>query len=198
MSLLIVGLSHRSASVPLLERVSYTPGDVVAGLGRLLAGEHVQEAVLLSTCNRIEIIAEVDRFHGALNDLSTELADRSGLTVAEIGEHVFVHYEDAAVAHLFAVATGLDSMVVGESQVLGQLRAAYAMASEQAAVGRILHELCQQALRVGKRVHAQTGIDRVGASLVATALDEAGRVLGGALDGRRALVVGAGSMGALA
>lgn len=197
MSLLIVGLSHRSAPVSLLERTSYTREDVVAGLGRLLAGEHVQEAVLLSTCNRIEVIAEVDRFHGALNDLSAELADRSGLTVGEIGEHLFVHYEDAAVAHLFAVATGLDSMVVGESQVLGQLRGAYGLASEHAAVGRTLHELCQQALRVGKRVHAQTGIDQVGASVVGIALDEAARVLGGELTDCRALVVGAGSMGAL-
>jgi glutamyl-tRNA reductase len=108
-----------------------------------------------------------------------------------------VHYEDQAVTHLFTVAAGLDSMVVGETQVLGQLRNAYALAREQGAVGRALHPVAQRALRVGKRVHSETGIDKAGASLVSVSLDRAeDRV--GALEGRPALVVGAGSMGALA
>ncbi len=198
MSLLIVGMSHRSAPVALLERVTFAREDAAKALEELLTGEHVQEALLLSTCNRIEVVAEVERFHGGVNDISALLARRSGQQPTELSAHLYVHYEEAAVAHLFAVGAGLDSMVVGESQVLGQLRAAYALAREQRAAGRVLHELAQQALRVGKRVHADTGIDRVGASVVSAALEAASDVLGSELSGQRAVVVGAGSMGALA
>lgn len=198
MSLLIVGMSHRTAPVALLERTSFGRDDMGKALHDLLEGEHVDEALLLSTCNRIEVVAEVERFHGGVNDISALLARQSGQPASELGAHLYVHYEDAAVAHLFSVAAGLDSMVLGESQVLGQLRSAYALAREESAVGRVLHELCQQALRVGKRVHTDTGIDRVGASVVAAALDASAPVLGADLTGRRAVVVGAGAMGALA
>lgn len=197
MTLLVVGMSHRSAPVALLERASVARENVPAVLAGLTGGEHVREALLLSTCNRVEVVAEVERFHGGVNDVSRFFAERCHLPVTGLGEHLYVHYEDAAVAHLFAVAAGLDSMVVGESQVLGQLRTAYAVASEQGSVGRVLHELCQQALRVGKRAHTETGIDRVGASVVAAALDAAQAQLG-ELAGRRAVVVGAGAMGSLA
>jgi len=198
MSLLIVGMSHRTAPVALLERASFGRDDIGKALHELLEGEHVHEAVLLSTCNRIEVVADVERFHGGVNEVSALLSQQSGQPAGELSAHLYVHYEDAAVAHLFSVAAGLDSMVVGESQVLGQLRSAYALAREESAVGRVLHELCQQALRVGKRVHTDTGIDRVGASVVAVALDAAAQVLGPDLAGRRAVVVGAGAMGALA
>ncbi|MFL6127611.1 MAG: glutamyl-tRNA reductase [Mycobacteriales bacterium] len=201
MSLLVVGLSHRTAPVSLLERASVGAAELPAVLDELLRGDHVAEVLVLSTCNRVEVYAEVDRFHGGLQDTSTVLARRCGLDVPSLGEHLYVHYEDAAVLHLFSVAAGLDSMVVGESQILGQLRSAYSTAAELDAVNRGLHELCQQALRVGKRVQAETGIDRTGASLVSVALQEAARLLGpgapGPLAGRRALVIGAGSMGAL-
>ena len=197
MSLLVVGLSHRTAPVPLLERASVGSAELPEVLHELLRGDHVAEAMVLSTCNRVEVYADVDRFHGGLQDTSSVLARRLGLDVPTLGEHLYVHYEDAAVLHLFSVAAGLDSMVVGESQILGQLRVAYAAAAEQDALSRSLHELAQQALRVGKRVHAETGIDRAGASVVSVALGEAERVLG-PLAGRRALVIGAGSMGSLA
>src|SRR6185312_5506124 len=165
-------------------------------LDELLRGEHVSEVLVLSTCNRVEIYAEVDRFHGGLQDASAVLANRVDLDLPSLGEHLYVHYEDAAVLHLFSVAAGLDSMVVGESQILGQLRAAYVAAAELDAVNRELHELCQHALRVGKRVHSETGIDRAGASVVSVGLSEAERLLG-PLPGKQALVIGAGSMGAL-
>jgi glutamyl-tRNA reductase len=196
MSLLVVGLSHRTAPVSLLERAAVGSDQLPAVLHELLRGDHVSEVLVLSTCNRVEVYAEVDRFHGGLQDASTVLAARVGLDVPSLGEHLYVHYEDAAVLHLFSVAAGLDSMVVGESQILGQLRAAYSTAAQLDAVNRGLHELCQQALRVGKRVQAETGIDRTGASVVSVALQEAERVLG-PLAHRRALVIGAGSMGAL-
>jgi glutamyl-tRNA reductase len=196
MSLLVVGLSHRTAPVSLLERAAVGSDQLPAVLAELLRGDHVSEVLMLSTCNRVEVYAEVDRFHGGLQDTSTVLAARVGLDVPSLGEHLYVHYEDAAVLHLFSVAAGLDSMVVGESQILGQLRTAYTAAVELDAVNRELHELCQHALRAGKRVHSETGIDRAGASVVTVGLHEAARVLG-PLTGRRALVVGAGSMGAL-
>ena len=197
MSLLAVGVSHRTAPVALLEQFAMGPSDTVKMLDELLACDHVQEALVLATCNRVEVFAEVDRFHGGVADVSRILARQGGATVEELAPYVTVHYEDQAVAHLFSVAAGLDSMVVGETQVLGQLRAAYALAREEGSVGRALHPVAQRALRVGKRVHAQTGIDRAGASLVSVALDRT-EARTGPLEGRRALVVGAGSMGALA
>lgn len=198
MSVLVVGLSHRSAPVQVLERAAVGAVEVPKLLGELLRGPHVSEAVLLSTCNRIEVVAVVDAFHGGLADVSAVLARHAGMSLTELTEHVFVHYAGSAVQHLFAVAAGLDSMVVGEAQILGQLRTAYATADEAGTVGRTLHELAQQALRVGKRVHTSTGIDTAGASVVSEALADAATELGGDLAGQRAVIVGAGAMGALA
>jgi len=197
MTVLVVGLSHRSAPVQVLERAAVGATEVPKLLEELLRGQHVSEAVLLSTCNRIEVIAVVDAFHGGLADVSAVLARHAGMSLTELTEHVFVHYAGSAVQHLFAVAAGLDSMVVGEAQILGQLRTAYATADEAGTVGRTLHELAQHALRVGKRVHTSTGIDTAGASVVSEALADAATELGD-LAGRRAVVVGAGAMGALA
>jgi len=197
MSLLAVGVSHQTAPVALLEQFAFAPDDRVKALHELVAGDHVSEALVLATCNRIEVFAEVEKFHGGVADVSRVLARQAGATVEELSPYVTVHYEDQAVAHLFTVASGLDSMVVGETQVLGQLRAAYALAREEGTVGRALHPVAQRALRVGKRVHTETGIDRAGASLVSVALDRAEERIGSLTD-RDVLVVGAGSMGALA
>ena len=196
MTLLAVGVSHQTAPVALLEQFAMAHDDRVKALHELVGSDHVSEALLLATCNRIEVFAEVEKFHGGVTDVSRVLARQAGATVEELSPYVTVHYEDQAVSHLFTVAAGLDSMVVGETQVLGQLRAAYALAREQGTVGRALHPVAQRALRVGKRVHTETGIDRAGASLVSVALDRAEDRLG-PLAGRRVLVVGAGSMGAL-
>ncbi|WP_029433542.1 glutamyl-tRNA reductase [Blastococcus sp. URHD0036] len=197
MSLLAVGISHQTAPVSLLEQFAMTSDDTVKALHELVGNDHVSEAIVLATCNRVEVFAEVDRFHGGVTEVSRVLARQAGATVEELSPYVTVHYEDQAVAHLFTVAAGLDSMVVGETQVLGQLRNAYALARDQGTVGRELHPVAQHALRVGKRVHSETGIDKAGASLVSVSLDHAEERIG-SLQGRRALVVGAGSMGALA
>jgi glutamyl-tRNA reductase len=196
-SLLAVGISHRTAPVALLEQFAMGSDDRIKALHELVGSDHVSEALVLATCNRIEVFAEVEKFHGGVTDVSRVLARQSGSTVEELSPYVTVHYEDQAVAHLFTVAAGLDSMVIGETQVLGQLRAAYALARDEGTVGRALHPVAQRALRVGKRVHSETGIDRAGASLVSVALDRAEERIG-TLGGRRVLVVGAGSMGALA
>ncbi|TQM15591.1 glutamyl-tRNA reductase [Pseudonocardia kunmingensis] len=198
MSVLVVGLSHRSAPVQVLERAAVGATEVPKLLDELLRAPHVSEAVLLSTCNRIEVYAVVDAFHGGLADVSAVLARHAGMPLTELTEHVYVHYAGSAVQHLFAVSSGLDSMVVGEAQILGQLRTAYATADAAGTVGRTLHELAQHALRVGKRVHASTGIDTAGASVVSEALADAATALGGDLAGRRVVIVGAGAMGALA
>jgi glutamyl-tRNA reductase len=197
MSLLAVGVSHQTAPVALLEQFAMGADDRVKALHELVESDHVSEALVLATCNRIEVFAEVEKFHGGVTDVSRVLARQAGATVEELSPYVTVHYEDQAVAHLFTVAAGLDSMVVGETQVLGQLRAAYALARDEGTVGRALHPVAQRALRVGKRVHTETGIDRAGASLVSVALDRAEDRIG-SLAGRPVLVVGAGSMGALA
>jgi len=196
-NVLVIGLSHGSAPVEVLERAAVPAPQVPKLLDEVLRSTHVSEAVLLSTCNRIEVYAVVDAFHGGLGQVSAVLARHAGVSLAELTEHLYVHYAGSAVQHLFAVAAGLDSMVVGEAQILGQLRTAYAVADEAGTVGRVLHELAQQALRVGKRVHARTGIDTAGASVVSEALAAAAEALDGTLAGARAVLVGAGAMGAL-
>ncbi|HEX6346445.1 glutamyl-tRNA reductase [Umezawaea sp.] len=197
MSVLVVGLSHRTAPVPVLERVTVSEPDQGKVLAELLRSPSVSEAMLLSTCNRVEVYAVVETFHGGMNDVVNVLAAQAGAEPVELFEHLYVHYAAAAVEHVFRVAGGLDSMVVGEAQILGQLRSSYTRADTEGTVGRALHELAQNALRVGKRVHTETGIDHAGASVVSEALSDAETELGG-LAGRRALVVGAGSMGGLA
>ncbi len=197
MNLLVVGISHRTANLPLLESLSVPADAASTALGRLVAQRYVDEAVVLSTCNRVEIYAAVSAFHGGLADIGTVLAAQAGLAVSDLASNLYVHYEVDAVRHAFRVAAGLDSMVVGESQILGQLRDAYHTAVEHGAVGRLLHELMQQALRVGKRVHAETGIDRAGQSVVTAALAY-GQQATAPIAGRPALVIGAGAMGGLA
>jgi glutamyl-tRNA reductase len=197
MSVLVVGLSHRSAPVGLLERAALD-GDAQAKLLEdVLASQHAAEALVLSTCNRVEIYADVDKFHGGLSDVSELLARHAGVPLSVLTPHLYVHYEDRAVAHLFSVACGLDSMVVGESQIVGQVKRALGLGQAAGTAGRVLSGLAQQALRVGKRARTETDIDRAGRSLVTAGLDAAVQVLG-TVAGREVLVLGAGSMSALA
>ena len=197
MSLLAIGVSHRSAPLTVLERVALDADGVRRLSAAALAQDQVGEAVVLATCNRVEVFADVATFHGGLAQLGEALSATTGVDLADLKDHLYVHYADRAVAHLFTVACGLDSMAVGESQVLGQLRAALRSAQHSGDAGRVLDHLVQQALRVGKRAHAETGIDRAGASLVDAALGRAEARLG-PIAGLRVLVVGAGSMSALA
>ncbi len=202
MSLLVVGLSHRSAPVDVLEQVAVSCADAGKVLHQLLERKHVDEALLLSTCNRVEVYAVVAAFHDGLADITDVLAAQSATPRDDLSEHLYVRYAAAGVEHMFSVAAGLDSMVVGEPQILGQLRTSYAGAEQVGAVGHTLHEVVQHALRVGKRVHTETGIDAEGASVVSEALAAAVTALAGAhrasLAGRRVLVLGAGSLGGLA
>lgn len=195
MSLLVMGISHHSAPMDVLEKVATI--DAEETLPVLGAGDAVGEVLLLSTCNRIEVYTEVSRFHAAVESLTAVLAKHAGLGADHLSKYLYVHYEDSAVRHAFRVASGLDSMVVGDEQILGQFREAFKAAVDQGQAGRSLHELAQSALRVGKRVHTDTGIGRHGASVVEVALAEAARHHG-SLAGRRVVVIGSGSMSSLA
>jgi glutamyl-tRNA reductase len=207
MSILVVGLSHKSAPVATLERAVLT-GDARAKLLRdVRHAEDVAGSLVVSTCNRVEIYADVGKFHSAVAAICELLARHSGVPLGELTPYLYAHYEDRAVQHLLAVTCGLDSMVVGESQILGQVRQSLALAREQGTVDRALSDLGALALRTGKRAHTETGIDRAGANLLSVGLAAAAARLGGAdagpvtetaLAGRSVLVVGAGSMSALA
>ncbi|WNM29381.1 glutamyl-tRNA reductase [Streptomyces sp. Li-HN-5-11] len=200
MSLLVVGLSHRSAPVSVLERASLSADAQSKLLQDTVAAEPATEAALLATCNRIELYADVDKFHAGVAELSTLLAQHSGVGLEELTPYLYVHYEDRAVHHLFSVACGLDSMVVGEGQILGQIKDSLAKAQDLHTAGRLLNDLFQQALRVGKRAHSETAIDRAGQSLVTFGLEQlsAGADVATWARGKKALVIGAGSMSSLA
>ncbi|WP_019971907.1 glutamyl-tRNA reductase [Mycobacterium sp. 141] len=198
MSVLLFGVSHRSAPVSVLEQLSTDEADQTKIIDQVLQSSLVTEAMVLSTCNRVEVYAVVEAFHGGLSVIGQVLSEHSGMGLGDLTKYAYVRYAEAAVEHLFAVTSGLDSAVIGEQQVLGQVRRAYAAAEANHTVGRTLHELAQRALSVGKRVHSETGIDGAGASVVSVALGMAETKLSGGLAGRTAAVVGAGSMGALA
>ncbi|MEU0942557.1 glutamyl-tRNA reductase [Streptomyces canus] len=200
MSLLVVGLSHRSAPVSVLERAALHADAQMKLLQDTVAAEPAAEAAVLATCNRIELYADVDKFHAGVAELSTLLAQHSGVGLDELTPYLYVHYEDRAVHHLFSVACGLDSMVVGEGQILGQIKDSLARAQELHTAGRLLNDLFQQALRVGKRAHSETGIDRAGQSLVTFGLEQlaSGAAVQDWALGKKALVIGAGSMSSLA
>ena len=204
MSVLVVGLSHKSAPVAVLERAAVS-GDTVTKLLRdVVQAEPVAEAFVVSTCNRVEVYADVDRFHAGVTAICELLARHCGVPSHELTQYLYVHYEDRAVSHLLAVAAGLDSMVVGEDQILGQVRSAVKLAAEHGTAGRVLGELGRLALRTGKRARAETAIGRAGFSLLSAAVELAAARLGplrpgeDPLAGRDVLVVGAGSMSGLA
>jgi glutamyl-tRNA reductase len=221
MSILVVGLSYKSAPVATLERAVLTADARVKLLHDVRHASDVAGCLIVNTCNRVEVYADVGKFHSAMAAICELLARHSGVPSNELTPCLYVHYEDRAVQHLLAVACGLDSMVVGESQILGQVRQALTLAREHATLDRALSELSALALRTGKRAHSETGIDRAGANLLSVGLTAAAAELepapdgpvpvgsapgGSALDpaagpvlaGRSVLVVGAGSMSALA
>lgn len=197
MSLLVVGLSHHTAPLELLERAALGGDALGKLLDDLMAAPHVDEALVLSTCNRMEILAEVDRFHAGLSEVSDLLSRHTEVPITDLTGHLYVHYDDRAAQHVFEVACGLDSMLVGERQILGQVRSAFRAARERGDAGTALHALMQRALHAGKRAHTETGIDSAGTSLVSIGLRGAAEVVG-SLPGRRALVVGAGAMSSVA
>lgn len=199
MSVLVVGMSHRSAPVSLLERLSMDDTVRHETATRLIDQPALSEAMIISTCNRLEVYSSTDSFHAGVSDVLDVLQEISGVDVETLRGYLYVRYADAAAEHMMVVTSGLDSMVVGEQQIIGQVRTAYQEAHDKGTVGPRLHSLAQSALHVGKRVHTETEIDEAGASMVTFALDKA-REEHGREDfrGRTALVLGAGAMASLA
>lgn len=194
MSLIVVGLNHRTVPVELLERVTVPEDRLAKALHDLAAREHLLEVVVLSTCNRTEIYARCTHFHAAVGDVGEFLAAYSGAAPEEFADHVYTYYDEAAINHLFAVAAGLDSMIVGESEILGQVRAAWQAAVDEQTAPQLLSRLFKHAIESGKRVRTETGIARHPVSIPSAAVTVAAEHLGN-LDGMRALVIGAGQMG---
>lgn len=198
-SVLVVGMSHRSAPVALLERLSMDETVRHDTTAKLVERPALSEAMIVSTCNRLEIYSVTNSFHSGVQDVVDVLHEISDVDVETLRTYLYVRYADAAAEHMMVVASGLDSMVVGEQQIIGQVRTAYQSAAEKGTVGTALHSLAQSALHTGKRVHSETDIDDAGASMVSVALDEALEHLGtDHLRGRTALVLGAGAMASLA
>jgi glutamyl-tRNA reductase len=193
-SLLVVGLNHRTVPVELLERMTVPEDRLAKGLHDLSAREHLLEVVLLSTCNRTEIYARCTHFHAAVGDVRDFLAAHSGADPDEFADHLYTYYDEAAVGHLFSVAAGLDSMIVGESEILGQVREAWQTAVREQTAPQLLSRMFKHAVESGKRVRTETGISRHPVSIPSAAVAVASEQLGD-LDGARVLVVGAGQMG---
>ena len=194
MSVVVIGLNHRTASLDLLERLTVDGQRLPKALHDLASKDNLSEAVVLSTCNRIEVYAVAERFHGGFHDVRDFLAESGFLAPEEFADHLYVLHDDEAAAHLFEVAAGLDSAVVGEHEILGQVNAAWEVAREEGTAGPTLNLLFRHAVETGKRVRTDTGIGRgitsVSHAAVALAADRLG-----SLQGRRVLVVGAGEMG---
>jgi glutamyl-tRNA reductase len=197
MPVFVVGLNFKSAPLELLERLAVDPERLPKALARLLDGDHVHEGVVLSTCNRVEVYSAISRFHAGSTDVRRFLAEFHQLEPQDFADQLYSYYEERAVRHLFAVASGVDSMVVGESQILGQVREAFRAAQEEGAVGPVLSTLFGQAIKVGRRARRETAIGAGPTSTLEVGLRVAERQLG-SLAGRRVLVVGAGKMGRLA
>ncbi|MDQ1480995.1 MAG: glutamyl-tRNA reductase, partial [Actinomycetota bacterium] len=192
MSLIVVGLNHRTAPVTLLERMAVPEERLAKVLHDLVAREHLLEVVVLSTCNRIEVYARCTHFHPAVGDVSAFLADYSGADSDEFADLLYTYYDDAAVAHLFSVAAGLDSMIVGESEILGQVREAWQAAVREGTAPQ-LAGLFRHAVESGKRVRTETGIGRHPVSIPSAAVSVAAEHLG-TFEGAKVLVIGAGQM----
>jgi glutamyl-tRNA reductase len=199
MSIVLVGLNHKTAPVEVRERLAFSDEACAASLRSLVDGEVVREGLIVSTCNRVEILATSAGQKGedAVGRLSHFLSDARAVPVELFSGHLYTHADEAAIRHVFRVASSLDSMVVGEPQVLGQVRHAYSLAVEAGTAGRVLHKLVHHALRVAKRVRTETGIAASAVSISFTAV-ELGRKIFGSLRGATVLLVGAGEMAELA
>jgi glutamyl-tRNA reductase len=199
MSVVVVGLNHKTAPVDLLERLTISEERLPKALHHLSTFEHVLEGVVLSTCNRVEVYAAVSKFHGGAQDIRNFLAEFCHVAPEDFADRIYSYHDDAAIRHLFRVASGVDSMVVGESEILGQVRRAFQAASEEALVQRVLGAAFRKALRVGKRVRTETFIGRNPVSISSAAVELARRAFaGGSLADKRVAIVGAGKMGTLA
>ena len=194
MSVLVVGLNHRTVPLEVLERMTVSDAHLPKALADLRSRDDLGEVVVLSTCMRTEVYATAERFHGAVVDVRNFLGELAFAPPEDFSDHLYSYYADVTAAHLFRVVSGIDSAVVGESEVLGQVRSAWENATAEGACGPVLGGLFRHAVEVGKRVRSQTAIGRGTTSVSQAAVQMAAQRLG-PLSGRRILVLGAGDMG---
>jgi len=197
-SLVVVGINERDASLGLLGNIAVSDRDLPKVLQRLCDSSNLDEAVVLSTCMRTEIYAIVERFHDGVADIHALFSERAGgehFEAGSLAEHLFVEYDDAAARHLFEVASGIDSAVLGEGEILRQVRHAASRSREEHASGPVLDGLFRHAVEVGKRARSETAIARGITSLAYVTTAIASKATGGSLAGKRIVVVGAGEMG---
>ena len=194
MSIVVIGVNHRTSPIALLERVSVSPDTLAKAITGLVSRTNIREAAVLSTCNRTEVYAVAERFHGAYADIRDFFCELGGLDPDELHPHLYSQHDDAAVSHLFAVSAGLESAVLGESEILGQVRSAWEAAQAEGGTRATLNLLFRHAIETGKRARTETSIGKHTASVSHAAVEMATERLG-SLAGRRVLVVGAGEMG---
>ena len=193
MSIVVIGVNHRTGPLAVLERVALSVDAVPKAVHSLQSRNNIAEVVVVSTCNRIEVYAVAERFHGAYADIRDFFCELGGLAPDELHPHLYSQHDEAAVTHLFEVAAGLDSAVLGEHEILGQVRSAWELAQAEGGSRAALNLLFRHAVEVGKRARTETSIGRSTASVSHAAVEMAKEHLGG-LTGRRVLVVGAGDM----
>ncbi len=193
MSVIVVGLNHRTAPVELRERVAVPSSRMVKALHDLSGREHLAEVVLLSTCNRTEIYARSTKFHSAVSDVLEFLSEQGSAPPEDFSEHLYTYYDDSAVSHLFGVAAGLDSMILGEDEILGQVRGAWQLAESEGASGQAMARVFRHAIELGKRVRTDTAIGRRALSVSSAAVALAERTMF-SLRGRSVLILGAGDV----
>ncbi len=194
MALIAVGLDHEHANLDLLERATVLEHEWVKVLRTLVSHRNIHEAVFVSTCLRTEVVAVIDRFHGAIDEITTTLAEATGLARGEFEEHLTVHFDRGVATHLFSVAAGLRSVVPGEFEVLGQLRRALELASDEHVAGPVLSDLFHKAVTSGRRVRNETTIARGTTSFAHAAVESTLESLGADAPGAVVVVVGAGQL----
>ena len=193
--LCVVGLNQSSTSIDVFERTTLSNGETIKALQELAECSALREVVILSTCMRTEVYAVVDRFHDGVAQIYDLFTRLLGTSFEDIADLMYCKYEDAAAAHLFEVAAGLSSPVLGEGEVLGQVRRAWDVARAEKTCGQVLSSLFRHAVMVGKQVRSETAIARGMTSLSHAAVALASDRLAEGLDGRRVLLLGAGAMG---
>ena len=198
MSIVLVGINHKSAPIEVRERLAFNEAACASGLRTLVDGELVREGLIVSTCNRVEVLTETDgqRLSDTTERVTQFLSRADTLPRALFEPHLYQHTDDQAIRHLFRVTSSLDSMVIGEPQVLGQVRRAYSIALEAGTAGRVLNRLVHHSFHVAKRVRSETGIGANAVSISYMAV-ELGKKIFNSLKGRTALLIGAGEMAEL-
>ncbi len=197
LELILLGLNHKTAPVELRECLAFSKDETAAALKSFQESPDIHEVMLISTCNRVEILMATDNSSNAVDIAKTCLADFRKLPVSEFEKALYIHHGDAAVRHIFRVAASLDSMVVGEPQILGQIKEAYHAATEKRTTGVLLNKLLHRTFFVAKRIRSETGIGDHAVSISYAAI-ELGRKIFGTLEGKKVLLIGAGEMAELA